>query len=312
MHDFGIILTWAAWIVGGIFLLFWLSTCVFTVKQQTVRIVETFGKFSRVAGAGLNFKLPAPFQTVSGEESLRILQLDLEEQSKTKNDVFVNTHASIQYHVDPDRVQDAHYKLEDPEAQIKAHVSNGIRAKVPAMTLAEVFEGKDEIAKYVKAELVATMATYGYIIDDVLVPNVAPDAKVVAEMNAKFASEQAKVTATNEAEADYTRRVRAAEAVAREMEEQGKGVALQRKAIADGARDALKSLESAGLNAEQASRYQMVIQWLDTLRALGDKAGSKVIFTNTGPASLHDLENQLSTALMQAAEASGSTAAPAK
>jgi regulator of protease activity HflC (stomatin/prohibitin superfamily) len=55
-------------------------------------------------------------------------------------------------------VQDAHYKLEDPEAQIKPHVSDGIRAKVPAMTLAEVFEGKDEIAKYVKAELVATMA----------------------------------------------------------------------------------------------------------------------------------------------------------
>jgi regulator of protease activity HflC (stomatin/prohibitin superfamily) len=41
-------------IVVSIFLL----TGLFTVRQQTAGIVERFGKFKRIAGAGLNFKIP--------------------------------------------------------------------------------------------------------------------------------------------------------------------------------------------------------------------------------------------------------------
>lgn len=303
--ELGTIIYWALISIGGIIGLLWILSGLFTTDQQTVRIVQTFGKFSRVGAAGLNFKLPAPFQTVTKAISLRVMQLDLAEQTKTSNDVFVTIHASVQYHINPERVVDAHYKLADPAAQIKAHVSNGIRAKVPAMTLAEVFQGKDEIAKYVKEELVQTMAGYGFIIDDVLVPNVAPDDKVVQEMNNKFASEQAKVTATNEAEAAYTRRVRAAEADGKEMEEHGKGVAKQRLAISEGARDALKKLEEAGLTPEQATRYQLVLQWLDTQRSLAEKGNTKVIFTNQSPGALGELDAQIGAALMQSQEAAG-------
>jgi regulator of protease activity HflC (stomatin/prohibitin superfamily) len=81
----------------------------FTVKQQTAAIVQRFGKFARVANAGLNFK-SAFFESVAGVVNLRVQQLDVTVETKTEDNVFVHVIVSVQYFVLPDKIYEAFYK----------------------------------------------------------------------------------------------------------------------------------------------------------------------------------------------------------
>ena len=117
-------------------------TGLFTVKQQTAAIVEQFGRFKRVAGAGLNFKIPL-IDRVAGRLSLRVRQLDVRVETKTKDNVFVFVIVSVQYFVIPEKVVDAFYKLQNAEAQITSYVYDVVRARVPSIKLDDVLETKD-------------------------------------------------------------------------------------------------------------------------------------------------------------------------
>ena len=72
-------------IVLGLFLLF---QVFFMVKQQTAAIVENFGKFSSIRTSGLQLKIPI-VQRIAGRINLKIQQLDVLVETKTKDDVFV-------------------------------------------------------------------------------------------------------------------------------------------------------------------------------------------------------------------------------
>ena len=78
----------------------------FIVKQQTAAIVERFGKFQSIRQAGLHLKLPL-IDKISGRLSLKIQQLDVIVETKTKDDVFVRLKVSVQYRVLPSKVYDA-------------------------------------------------------------------------------------------------------------------------------------------------------------------------------------------------------------
>ena len=67
-------------IVLGFLLLF---TFVFIVKQQTAVIIETFGRFTSVRNAGIQFKIPF-IQRKAGIITLKIQQLDVIVETKTK------------------------------------------------------------------------------------------------------------------------------------------------------------------------------------------------------------------------------------
>ncbi|MGA9671743.1 MAG: SPFH domain-containing protein, partial [Terracidiphilus sp.] len=143
----------------------------FTVNTAQVAVITRFGKFLRVAEAGLNWKTPY-FDTVQGLVSLRVNQISLTMETKTKDNVFVTIPISVQNRVRPEKVYDAFYKLSDPVAQIKSYVEQVILGHVPSMTLDEVFASQSSIAAAVKQELDADMATFGYEIVNVLVTDI--------------------------------------------------------------------------------------------------------------------------------------------
>jgi regulator of protease activity HflC (stomatin/prohibitin superfamily) len=163
------------WILVVIFLLAWLLS-FFTVNTAQVAIVTRFGKFLRVAEAGLNWKWPF-IDRVAGRVSLRVNQITLTMETKTKDNVFVTIPISVQNRVRPEKVFDAYYKLSDPMQQIQAYVEQVILGHVPGMTLDEVFASQSGIAAAVKQELDADMAGFGYEIVNVLVTDIVPDAK---------------------------------------------------------------------------------------------------------------------------------------
>ena len=89
-------------------LLIALFDVIFIVKQQNAAIIERFGKFTSIRQSGLQFKLPI-IDRISGKLSLRIQQLDVVVETKTKDDVFVKIKVSVQYLVLSEKVYDAYY-----------------------------------------------------------------------------------------------------------------------------------------------------------------------------------------------------------
>ena len=143
--------------------LFILISAFFVVKQQTAAIIERFGKFHSIRQSGLQLKIPL-VDRISGKLSLKIQQLDVIVETKTKDDVFVRLKVSVQYKVIRNKVADAFYKLDYPHDQITSYVFDVVRAEVPKMILDDVFLKKDDIAIAVKTELNDAMQDYGYDI----------------------------------------------------------------------------------------------------------------------------------------------------
>src|SRR6202158_2060558 len=140
----------------------------FTVNTAEVAVLVRFGKFLRVADPGLNWKWPF-IDHVAGRVSLRVNQITLTMETKTKDNVFVTIPISVQNRVRPEKVYDAYYKLSNPVQQIQSYVEQVILGHVPGMTLDEVFASQSSIAAAVKQELDVDMALFGYEIVNVLV-----------------------------------------------------------------------------------------------------------------------------------------------
>jgi regulator of protease activity HflC (stomatin/prohibitin superfamily) len=264
----------------------------FIVKQQSAAVVERFGKFVSIRHSGLQIKIPI-IDRVAGRLSLRIQQLDVVVETKTKDDVFVKIKVSVQYKVIKDKVYDAFYKLDYPQDQITSYVFDVVRAEVPKMILDDVFEKKDDIAVAVKSELNDAMQNYGFDIIKTLVTDIDPDAQVKESMNRINASEREKVAAQFEGDAQRILIVERAKAEAESKRLQGQGIADQRREIARGLEDSVKVLNGVDINSQEASALIVVTQHYDTLQSVGSESNSNLILMPNSPQSGSDMLNNM-------------------
>ena len=264
----------------------------FIVKQQSAAVVERFGKFVSIRHSGLQIKIPV-IDRVAGRLSLRIQQLDVVVETKTKDDVFVKVKVSVQYKVIKDKVYDAFYKLDFPQDQITSYVFDVVRAEVPKMILDDVFEKKDDIAIAVKGELNDAMQNYGFDIIKTLVTDIDPDAQVKESMNRINASEREKVAAQFEGDAQRILIVERAKAEAESKRLRGQGIADQRREIARGLEDSVKVLNGVDINSQEASALIVVTQHYDTLQSVGSESNSNLILMPNSPQSGSDMLNNM-------------------
>ena len=272
--------------IGLLFLTF------FIVKQQSAAIVERFGKFIIVRQSGLQLKIPI-IDVVAGRLSLRIQQLDVVVETKTKDDVFVKLKVSVQFKVIKDKVYDAFYKLDNPADQITSFIFDVVRAEVPKLILDDVFLKKDDIAIAVKSELQEAMTEYGFQIIKTLVTDIDPDAQVKESMNRINASEREKVAAQFEGEAQKILIVEKAKAEAESKRLQGQGIADQRREIARGLEDSVKVLNGVDINSQEASALIVVTQHYDTLQSVGAEANSNLILMPNSPQAGSEMLNNM-------------------
>lgn len=274
---------------------------VFTVSQQTAAIVERFGKFESIRHPGLQFKIPFVDQVI-GRVSLKIQQLDVLIETKTKDDVFVKIKVSVQFNIIKAKIYEAFYELENPHNQITSYVFDTIRAEVPKMKLDDVFEKKNNLAIAIKRDLTEAMDTYGYNIVKALVTDIDPDAAVKHAMNRINASEREKVVAEYEAEADRIRIVAKAKAEAESKRLQGQGTADQRREIARGLEESVEVLNTVGINSQEASALIVVTQHYDTLQAMGENVNSNLILMPNSPDNASNLLTQMITSFAASAQ----------
>jgi regulator of protease activity HflC (stomatin/prohibitin superfamily) len=271
----------------------------FVVKQQTTAIVERFGKFLSIRQSGLQFKIPL-IDKIAGRVSLKIQQLDVIVETKTKDDVFVQLKISVQFQILREKVYDAFYKLQNPHDQITAYIFDTVRAEVPKMKLDDVFEKKDDIAQAIQRELKESMLDYGYDIVKALVTDIDPDSQVKEAMNRINAAEREKLAAQFEGDAQRILIVERAKAEAESKRLQGQGIADQRREIAKGLEESVDVLNKAGINSQEASALIVITQHYDTLQSIGADTNSNLILLPNNPNAASSMLNDMVTSLVAA------------
>jgi regulator of protease activity HflC (stomatin/prohibitin superfamily) len=287
--------------VVAIFALSLVLGSFFTVSTAQVAVITRFGKFLRVAEPGLNWKMPY-FDTVAGIVSLRVNQITLTMETKTKDNVFVTIPISVQNRVRPEKVYDAFYKLSDPTAQIKSYVEQVILGHVPGMTLDEVFASQSSIAAAVKLELDSDMSTFGYEIVNVLVTDIVPDSKVKSAMNDINAAQREQVAANARGEAEKILVVKKAEAEAESKALQGQGIANQRKAIIEGLQTSVEQFQKAveGSTSREVMQLVLVTQYFDTLKSIGESDKTNTLFVSHSPSAVKEVSDQILESMLGA------------
>jgi len=273
----------------------------FIVKQKTAVIIERFGKFNRVSTAGFNFKIPI-IEVKAGVVNLKTMELPVDVETKTLDDVFVRLVVSVQYFAvnTSEGIKTSFYKFDDPARQIQSFVFDSIRSEVPKLKLDDVFSEKDKIATAVQEELAETMKEYGFAIVKAFVTDIDPDANVKHAMNEINAAKRMKEAAKEYAAAAKIKVVAAAEAEAESKKLQGKGIADQRIAIANGLKQSVEEVKGAmeeGVTGQQVMNMLFMTQHYDTVSRLADQ-GVNTIFVPYTPGSVGDLQTQIQSSLL--------------
>ena len=288
-------------IIYIIIALFLLKGTLYMVKQQTAVVIERLGKFHKVSRAGLQFKIPL-IDSIAGNINLRVRELPVEVETKTKDDVFVKIIVSVQFFVvdSIEGIENSFYKLNDPERQIQSYVFDSIRSEVPKMELDAVFAEKDKIAIAVKNELSETMQQFGFDFIKALVTDIDPDAKVKHAMNEINAAKRMKEAAKEEAAAAKIRVIAAAEADAESKRLAGEGIALQRIAIANGLKKSVAEVKLAmedHVTSQDVMNMLFMTQHYETIAKLSEN-NTSTIFMPYSPDNVGDLQMQIQSSLL--------------
>ena len=284
-----------------------LASSIVIIPQQRMGIVERLGKYNRILGPGLHFRIPI-VERVAGKESIRIRQLDVPVETKTQDNVFVNLGVSVQFLAISDKIFDAFYKLTDVNSQITSYVYDVVRAEVPKKTLDKVFETKDELAQTIKEELSDSMDDFGYSIVKSLITDIDPDQNVKDAMNRINATARLRVAAENEAEAEKIRQVKSAEADAEAKKLQGKGVAEQRAAIIEGFKASigdLKEVTGSDVKTQDVMNMVMMVQYFDALRDIGSTGENNAVLIPYGAGGSNEILQQMTQAMLASEQVKG-------
>jgi regulator of protease activity HflC (stomatin/prohibitin superfamily) len=298
--------TFVLLIVGSLAVIFALTVIFgsfFTVETAQVAIVQRLGKFARVAGPGLNWKTPY-IEVVVQRMSMKVQQFDVQVETKTQDNVFVQIPVSIQYKVLPDAVESAFYKLSDPVKQIESMVYNVVLGHVPKMKLDDTFLNQADIASDLRDSLDGSMKEYGYSIVKVLISDIVPDTKVKAAMNDINAAQREREATVSRAETNKLLLVKQAEAEAESKRLQGEGIANQRKAIISGLKDSVEDFAKTvpGSTPQDVMQLVLMTQYFDTLKDIAANDHTNTILIPHTPNTLTDLFGQIRNAVITGTE----------
>lgn len=284
-------------ILAIMFLAFLIYDSLFIVTSQTAAIIERLGKYHGTAHEGLNFKLPL-IDRIVAKRSLRIVQQDIEVETKTKDNVFVKTKVSVQYQIIKDKVNDSYYRLSDPVAQIESYIFDVVRSEIPKLTLDDVFVSKDTVAMAVKESLEDSMDDFGFKIIKTLITDIDPDEKVKQSMNEINAAERLRDAAMSKAEAEKISIVMAAEAHAESKRLQGVGMANQRKEIAAGLKTSIDDLKQSGISNDEVLTILLITQHYDALEAMSKNTHSNTILVPYSSSNVTGMREQIQEAIL--------------
>ncbi len=265
------------------------------VQQNTVLVIEMLGKFNRIMGAGINFKIPL-VERVASKVSLRQLNFAIDGKYPSKDKVIVDVATNLIYGIDASEegIKRFTYALQNRDQSIGAVIENSLRTYIARETHEGILEKKEELAMHIKTDLEKQLEEWGIVIKSFQITNVNFPITITTAMSEVVASEQLRKAAENKGEAIKIQAVKEAEAEKIRKQLQGEGIALEREAIARGLKDSFEIMKTA---THQESKEILAIltltQYLDTLKSIGNSNGSKVVFMDSHIGKSSELMQQL-------------------
>jgi len=283
------------------------------INQSEVGTVEQCGSYKYAAMPGPHCVIPCLCQFISGKLSMRLQQIEIACETKTKDNVFVNIKVAVQYQInnDEDSIKAAKYRLSNAKQQIESYVFDVVRSSVPKIELDDVFETKQEISDSIKLQLQDSMSSFGYSIIASPITDIDPDREVKRSMNeinkmkrlriaAQDEGEAVKIRAIKEAEAEAARTEIQAKADAEAKFMQGQGIARQRQAIIAGLKDSVNQFkaEVSGVDAKNVLDLMIITQYFDMMKEIGAHSKTNAVFMNHSPGALEDLSHAVQKGFM--------------
>ncbi len=272
----------------------WILFSMFrSIPQATVAVVTIFGKYRRVMREGANFKLP--WENVFSRLSLQNRALQMEFQAITLDQANVKFSTMIVYGVanaDDDTIKKAVFSFASQQEFLLAlqrTIDGSIRQFVASTKQADILGMRAEIVDHTKKNLDEVVSTWGYSVRDIQITDMTFDQSIMDSMARVVSSKNLLAAAENEGAALLVKRTKDAEAeaayktIGAEAEKKasalrGEGLALFRKNIAEGMKEAAESLRSAGVDAN----FILYLEYTDALKYVADHAQGKVIFMDNG------------------------------
>jgi regulator of protease activity HflC (stomatin/prohibitin superfamily) len=283
-------------VVASLIVLVFLLTAFRSVPQSTVAVITVFGKYRRVMREGLNLKMP--WETVMQRLSLQNRALQMEFQAITQDQANVKFATMVLYAVagaDEETIKKAVFSFATPQEfqlALQRTIDGSIRQFVATTKQADILGMRAEIVEHTKKNLDEVVSSWGHVVRDIQITDMTFDKEIMDSMARVVSSKNLLAAASNEGAALLVKRTKDAEAeaayktIGAEAEKKaaslrGEGLALFRKNIAEGMKEAAESLRVAGVD----SNFLLFLEYTDALKYVADHAQGKVIFMDSGAGS---------------------------
>ena len=263
---------------------------IYTVQQGTIAVVTMFGKYRRVSGPGLRFKIPF-LELIFRKISIQNKSVELQFQAITLDQANVNFKAMLLYAVlnqDEESIKNVAFKFVDDRSLMQAlirTIEGSIRAFVATKRQSEILGLRGEIILHVKEQIDTQLESWGYHLIDLQINDISFDEEIMKSMARVVSSNNLKAAAENEGQALLITKTKAAEAegnfikISAEAEKQaaqlrGQGVALFRAEVAKGMATAAKEMEDAKLDAS----FILFSMWTESIKHFAENGKGNTIF----------------------------------
>src|SRR5665213_2115126 len=270
-----------------------LSSMFRSIPQATVAVVTLFGKYHRIMREGLNVKLP--WEKVAYRLSLQNRALQLEFQAITQDQANVKFATMVLYAVaasEEEAIKKAVFSFasgSEFQLALQRTIDGSIRQFVATTKQSDILGMRAEIVDHTKKNLDDVVLNWGYVVRDIQITDMTFDQEIIDSMARVVSSKNLLAAASNEgaallvtrttdAEAEAAYKTIGAEADKKASALRGEGLALFRKNIAAGMKDAAESLKAAGVD----NKFLLFLEYTDALKYVSEHAQGKVIFMDNG------------------------------
>ncbi len=259
-------------LIAGVAVLLWLGSGIFIVQEGFQAVVTSFGKYSHTSDAGLQWRLPYPFQ---GHETVAVTQLRSTEVGRnavvqttglrdssmlTQDENIVDIRFTVQYRLKDSRAY--LFENRNPDDAVVQAAESAVREIVGKSTMDSVlYEQRDAIA----SELVKSIQTQidrlktGVLIVNVNVQNVQAPEQVQAAFDDAFKAGADRERTKNEGQAYANDVIPKAQGSAARLREEAEGYKATIVAKAEGDAQRFSSVLVEYQKAPAVTRDRMYI-----------------------------------------------------
>jgi len=283
------------WVIIGIIIIIFLVSSVFTVNPEEVGVIRRFGKYTRVASPGLNFKLPFGIETIKKVPVERQLKEEFGFRTRAAGvrteyaaRAFQQESLMLTGDLNASEVEwIVQFRISDPY-KFLFKVRNAIstfrdmnealmREVVGDRSVSEVLTiGRVEIASTVTARLQELCDQYetGIKVDQVVLQDVNPPDPVKPAFNEVNEAQQEREKLINQARSEYNKVIPKARGDASRIIEEARGYAIERVNQARGEAIRFNAIFKEYSMAPEVTRQRI---YLETMNDVLPRVGRKLI-----------------------------------